>query len=129
MSAPMKKPPINNRVELIIRGDKDFVFQVPPAEAQGIFLIVEKYRVTEDEGDEWVSADAAFKDIYSKYTKKGAALRGARLKEEMTQTELAKKLGITQGDLSKMEYGKRPIGKKMAKRLAKILNIDYRVFL
>ena len=47
----------------------------------------------------------------------------------MTQVELAKKLNITQGDLSKMEHGKRPIGKKMAKKLSVILNIGYRVFL
>jgi len=47
----------------------------------------------------------------------------------MSQGELAKKLGIPQGNLSKMENGKRPIGKAMAKRLSEILNIDYRVFL
>jgi len=28
-----------------------------------------------------------------------------------------------------MEHGKRPIGKEMAKRLAKILKVNYRVFL
>ena len=46
-----------------------------------------------------------------------------------TRAHLAKRLGITQGDLSKMEHGKRPIGKKMALRLSSFLNIDFRVFL
>lgn len=76
-----------------------------------------------------VPADEVFKDLDKKYTRPGVALRGARGKEGMSQGELAKKLGIPQGNLSKMENGKRPIGKAMAKRLADILNIDYRVFL
>jgi DNA-binding XRE family transcriptional regulator len=56
-------------------------------------------------------------------------LRGCRYREDMTQKELAEKLGITQGNLSAMENGKRPIGKEMAKRLAKILNTNYKHFL
>jgi DNA-binding XRE family transcriptional regulator len=56
-------------------------------------------------------------------------LRGARYKENMTQVELAKKLKITQSDLSKMEHGKRSIGKKLAQRIADVLKVDYRIFL
>ena len=41
----------------------------------------------------------------------------------------ARKLGVTQGDLSKMENRKRSVGKQMAHRLAKVFNTDYRVFL
>lgn len=58
-----------------------------------------------------------------------AALKGARARIGMSQSELAEKLGIPQSNLSKMENGTRPIGKKMAARLAKILKTDYRVFL
>lgn len=57
------------------------------------------------------------------------ALRGARAKEGLTQKALAADLGIPQANLSLMEHGKRPIGKEMAKRLAAILNVDYRLFL
>jgi hypothetical protein len=42
---------------------------------------------------------------------------------------LADKLGISQTNLSKMEVGKRPIGKVMAKRIAAVLKINYRIFL
>jgi plasmid maintenance system antidote protein VapI len=42
---------------------------------------------------------------------------------------MAKKIGVTQGDLSKMEKGERPIGKKLAVRIGKTLSIDYRRFL
>ena len=83
----------------------------------------------QDDDQETILADEVFKNLHAKYGKHGSALRGARLKEEMSQVELADKLGVIQSDLSKMEHGKRPIGKKMAKRLAGILKIDYRVFL
>jgi plasmid maintenance system antidote protein VapI len=42
---------------------------------------------------------------------------------------MAEKIGVNQGDLSKMEKGARPIGKKLAMRIGKALGIDYRRFL
>jgi plasmid maintenance system antidote protein VapI len=62
-------------------------------------------------------------------TEAGLVLKGARLKEELTQKELADKLGVKQHHLSEMEHGRRSIGKMMARRLAKILRVDYRIFL
>lgn len=56
-------------------------------------------------------------------------LRGLRYREGLTQIGLAKKLGITQGNLSAMENGKRPIGRNMAMRLGKLFDTDYRIFL
>jgi transcriptional regulator with XRE-family HTH domain len=57
------------------------------------------------------------------------SLLGARTKEGMTQTRHAELTGIPQRHLSMMEHGKRPIGKKNARLLAKVLKVDYRVFL
>ncbi len=57
------------------------------------------------------------------------ALRGARNKEGLTQPELSRLTGIPQGHISKMENGRMKIGKERAKRLADVLNMDYRVFL
>jgi len=59
----------------------------------------------------------------------GICLRGARIKEGLTQMELANLTNIPQRHISMMENCKRPIGKEMAKRLGKALNIDYKVFL
>jgi DNA-binding XRE family transcriptional regulator len=59
----------------------------------------------------------------------GKALAGARYREGLTQTEISKLVGIPQRHISEMENGKRPIGKEMAKRLGKALNISYKVFL
>jgi DNA-binding XRE family transcriptional regulator len=57
------------------------------------------------------------------------ALRGARKRETLTQRELARLVGVSQTHISEMEHGKRPIGKEMARRLAKVLKVNYRVFL
>ena len=70
-----------------------------------------------------------FKKEIKEYGEAGIAVRGGRCKEDMTQQELADKLGISQHHISEMENGKRSIGKAMAKRLAAIFNVDYRVFL
>jgi ribosome-binding protein aMBF1 (putative translation factor) len=70
-----------------------------------------------------------FKDEIEKFGEPAIALRGARHRENMSQQELADKLAIEQHHISEMENEKRPIGKAMAKRLAEIFDVDYRVFL
>jgi len=66
---------------------------------------------------------------YSNEDLPGVCLKGARYKEGITQIQLAKMIGIPQRHISEMENGKRPIGKEMAKRLGKVLNMSYKVFL
>ena len=74
------------------------------------------------------------KQEINKYTETGLMVRGSRLKAELTQRQLAAKLSTDEAKvlphhISEMEYGKRPISKKMAHRLAKVLNVNYKVFL
>lgn len=59
----------------------------------------------------------------------GIVLAGARGKEGLTQRELAELTGIPQRHISEMENGKRTIGKEVAKKLGKALNISYKAFL
>lgn len=59
----------------------------------------------------------------------GVYLRGIRLREDLTQEGLARLTGITRSNISAMEHGKRSIGKETAKKLAAVLNCDYRRFL
>ena len=54
-------------------------------------------------------------------------LRGARVKEGLTQNQLSATAGIPQGHISAMENGKREIGKIIAQKLGKALNINYKV--
>jgi DNA-binding XRE family transcriptional regulator len=74
--------------------------------------------------DESLPLAEVFPDLHP-----GSAIRGLRLREGLTQEQLAGRLGIKRNNLSEMENGKRPIGKNMAKRLAEILHTNYKVFL
>jgi ribosome-binding protein aMBF1 (putative translation factor) len=53
----------------------------------------------------------------------GNLLAGARLKANLSQAQLAEKLGIRQNMVSDYERGKRRLSPAMAKRIAKTLNI------
>lgn len=59
----------------------------------------------------------------------GVCLRAARTREDVTQAKLSELTGIPQRHISEMENGKRPIGKKTAQAIAKVLNMDHRVFM
>jgi len=84
-------------------------------------------RKIEGEEQRTYSIAEIFPDFVGK--EKTLALRAYRTREDLTQRELAQKVGVPQRHISEMENGKRPIGKEMAKRFAKVLGIDYRVLL
>ena len=52
----------------------------------------------------------------------GDIIRGARYRQGLTQVQLATMIGASPSHISKMEKSKRPIGKEMARRLAKALH-------
>ncbi len=52
-----------------------------------------------------------------------------RYREDITQKQLAEQIGVSVQNLSHMEHGRRPVGKDMAKRIAKALNTDWRLLL
>ena len=63
-------------------------------------------------------------DRLAKYKASGLALRGARYREGLSQKELARRSGVSQENISRMENGHRPVGDKVAKKLAKVLHVD-----
>jgi ribosome-binding protein aMBF1 (putative translation factor) len=78
------------------------------------------------------SDSVPWREAYPEYSEGqlvGKALAGARYREGLTQTQLSELTGIPQRHISEMETGKRSIGKEMAKRLGKALNISYKIFL
>jgi len=78
------------------------------------------------------SDSIAWRDAFPEFTDEelpGAALAGARAKEGLTQQQLSDLTGIPQRHISEMENGKRQIGKERAKKLAKVLKVNYRIFL
>lgn len=75
------------------------------------------------------SIQTLFLNLEKKYTKAGVLLKGLRLRENLSQIEFAKKINVTQANLSNMENGRRPIGKTIAKRIEKVFGTNYRYFL
>ncbi len=84
-------------------------------------------KYSEDEAKP-VAWDNLAKKRIEKYKKAGLVLRGMRYREGLSQVDLAKKSGVHQNEISKIENGKRTIGAKVAKKLALALNMDYRLF-
>ncbi|MEE8060157.1 MAG: helix-turn-helix transcriptional regulator [Pseudomonadales bacterium] len=63
------------------------------------------------------------------YQTAGYYLRLYRQRAELTQVGLAEQSGIRQHHLSEMENNKRALGKNTAKKMAEILDCDYRKLL
>lgn len=71
--------------------------------------------------------DQAQKDL--NLPKWAIVLSGLRYRENLTQRQLGEMIGVKQSNISLIERGLRPIGKNIAKRLAKVFKVDYRIFL
>lgn len=97
---------------------------VPAEHFRKLEAFLEKYG--ESESIPW--EDLA-KNRIAKYKKSGLALRGARYREGFSQKELAKRTGVSQENISKMENGQRVIGEKAAKKLDKALRMDDRLLM
>jgi DNA-binding XRE family transcriptional regulator len=83
-----------------------------------------KMRRVNEEGEALFTSEEVFPD-----GSPAMALRGLRGKEDITQAELATRLGISQNMVSDMESGKRNISVKMAKRIGEEFKIAYKCFL
>jgi len=114
------------------KGSTDLVLRVPDDLAEsviktikGVFsLASQEVREVNEFGEEVYAPEEVFPD-----SQPGRILRGARVREGLSQAGLARRLNVPRSNISEMERGKRPIGKQMAKRLAEVLNTTYKVFL
>ncbi len=96
-----------------------------PIESAARFeAILNKYE--ESDSVDW---EVVAKDSIVKHKQAGMVLRGARFRENMPQKELVMQSGVSQDNISRIENGKRGVGEKVAKRLAKPLKINYRLLL
>lgn len=113
MLALVKKP----RIEISLQGEN--VEEV-------IEWIKKKYEVsilTSEKTDSIPIEETDFwKEMQS--NRVGNLLAGARLKADLTQAQVAKKLGVRQNMVSDYERGKRRLSPSMAKRFAKALKIN-----
>ncbi len=128
MSAVAKMLP-TERVTIKIGHGQTEVVLLPKDAANNLLLFIKQCQPALREKEGNIKIEDIEPKMKDPSLRTASILRGARYKENMTQVDLAKKLRITQSDLSKMEHGKRPIGKKLAQRIAEILKIDYRILL
>lgn len=136
MSARMRVHPIKALghidVEVGTPDGKKISYCIPSSAKQKLSAFLKKLEISKEELDSWdktVSWEKLAKDRIEKYKKAGLVLRGARYRENMSQLELAKKSQVHQNEISKIENGKRSVGKKVAQRLAKALNFDYKLLI
>lgn len=121
MSEPMKKQTMKEFAEL--------TFRVPAMHAGAIQKIVADVLSLIQETGEDDERLYTIEEVFPEGISPADVLRGARYREELTQAQLAERVGVKVSHISEMERGKRPIGKEMAKRLGKALRVGYKVFL
>ena len=112
MLALVKKP----RIEISLHGEN--VDEL-------IEWISKKYEVNILVSDQEESVSIAETDFWQEMQSNriGNLLSAARLKANLSQSQLAEKLGIRQNMISDYERGKRRLTSDMAKRIAETLNI------
>ena len=110
--------------DICIRVPAAKVDQVKFAFSQFLELAGVQYSIPGNDEENLVTWEEAFPELGP-----GSVLQGARDREKLTQAELAEKIGVKPHHISEMENGKRTIGRKNAQKLAKVLNVNYKVFL
>lgn len=111
---------------------KEMSFHIPSSARQKLNSFLKELTISKSEITPWNEAtpwEVLAKDRIERYKKAGLVLRGARYRENMSQVKLAKLSGVHQNEISKIENGKRNVGEKVAKKLAKPLKINYRLLL
>jgi DNA-binding XRE family transcriptional regulator len=112
----------------ITEGKKQKLYLVSKAQAHAVETILKSLDERGNDND-FVAAEDLFPEINDPVKGPALSFHGIRLRHGLTQKQMAEKIGVSQSDVSKIEKGERPIGKKLAMRIGKALGIDYRRFL
>ncbi len=125
------------RTEITVKnGNQTKNFEVSQEAGRSLVSLLEeliknskKIAKVDDDDDEYVLAEDVFPDLKDPQKLVGIVFRGIRFKNNLTQSEVAARLGLDQSDVSKIERGERAVGKALAKKIQKEFGIDYRRFL
>ncbi len=146
MSEPMKKLHTKKIEQLypslaFIFHDKSFLLKnVSDKEIQPIKEAIEKVvcqlpKQKKEIEENFIIADQAFSDLLEKfggeqaYRHAALIIKTAREQAKITQKKLAELLKTEQSYISKIEHAKIPVGKKLAQKLGKIFNKNYKIFI
>jgi len=120
--------------------EKEYYFtNVPTVKIQSILSTLSQEKSYDETAasysDEFITVDELMQpDLESiggieEYRSSAHMVKSARTGNEMTQVQLSESLAMDQRNLSQIENAKRPVGKKLAQKLAKVFNLNYKVFL
>ncbi len=108
----------------------EFTFQVPRDKSQSFeqaaHALLKELKVIQGKTD----SKEEYVNVWDVFTPNppNVNLRVIRRREDMTQKEFAKALGISQSRLSDLERGKRNISVNMAKKIEKTFGSSYKLF-
>lgn len=124
MSGHMKARTINGTVRFTVSVplDKAGMFRKV---LRGMLEIAGLERETNEEGEELYEHE----DLCPPEERSASRLRGLRVKEGITQQQLAAALGTSQSRIAELENGTRRISINMAKRISKTYGVHYKAFL
>lgn len=124
-----------HHTDFVVGGEITRIFRVPEPVAHLVLHSLERYEIPLgtkeeiDQDEEYIDAEEVFVHLYKETSKGATLLRGYRARDNLTQAQLAKMLGTSQSSVASMEKANRAISIRMAKKLAKIFDSDYRAFL
>jgi DNA-binding XRE family transcriptional regulator len=124
MLAHMKMRTIGESTEISITIPSRDAPKVGQALSGFMTLAGHKVRRINEDGEELFSSAEIFSDSHP-----GSRLHGLRVREGLTQKDMANKLGVRQHHVSEMEKGKRVIGLEMAKRISSMFDVSYKAFI
>ena len=138
MPEPMKKLPTKklNKLQVNVNNVHYDFKGIPKAKLKILFSFLgelEPYK-NEEKSIPWCESPT-IKNLLNKagdntdYQTGAVALKGLREDKGYSQKKLAEMIKRDQGVISKMEHGKIPIGKTIAKRFEEIFDVSYKVFL
>lgn len=119
-------------VRVLFPGGRESSYHIPNAAKKKLNSFLKEIEIHENEIIPWKETtpwELLAKDRIEKHKKAGLVLRGARFRENLSQVKLATISGVSQNEISKIENGKRGVGEKVAKKLAKHLKINYLLLL
>ena len=105
-------------------------FNLPAKEVKALLSLVKTIdkvnRPVFSKGGRWTDV---YRENFKNRPEWAVCLRAARSKNSLSQRELSEKTGISITTISKYENGERKISVFQAKKLAKILKTNYKVFI
>lgn len=123
MLAPMKMRTTGESTKITLTIPKCLTDEIAAGIQQVIDQAQKKFE-EEYSDDKLYTAEEVFGEITP-----GRCLLGLRCREELTQKQMAEKLGVRPHHISEMEHNRRPISVQMAKKIQSIFGIGYKVFL